>query len=266
MAHGSRARALSALRIGGSSLSFRVLAPLLLVVVATSFVSRAARQPSASSVGYRALAARAIANDNRRPAGSLSADGVLTVHLEARVGDWHPDGDAAPGRRHARVRRDRQGARRFPARSSASSAGTTRLGHGPQRRCLTTRCSCTVSTRARRAAGRRDAHRSSSCRARQREVRFELGAPGTYYYWATTMGRTIQYRTREDAQLDRRDRRRRTRARGPWIACSSSACGATPSVARCRTAGSGCLRDQRTLVAEHRAPLVHGRRHRATGA
>ena len=39
---------------------------------------------------------RAVTNDNRTPAGSLR-DGVLTVRLEAREGEWHPDGEAAPG-------------------------------------------------------------------------------------------------------------------------------------------------------------------------
>ena len=37
--------------------------------------------------------ARAVANDNRAPAGPLR-DGVLTVRLEARESEWHPDGDA----------------------------------------------------------------------------------------------------------------------------------------------------------------------------
>ena len=32
-------------------------------------------------------------NDNRTPAGTLNG-GVLTIHLEARTGEWHPDGDA----------------------------------------------------------------------------------------------------------------------------------------------------------------------------
>ncbi len=35
-------------------------------------------------------------NDNRSPAGALR-DGVLTLALEARDGEWHPTGDAAPG-------------------------------------------------------------------------------------------------------------------------------------------------------------------------
>lgn len=40
-------------------------------------------------------APRAIPNDNRKPAGTL-ANGVLTLHLEAREARWYPDGDALP--------------------------------------------------------------------------------------------------------------------------------------------------------------------------
>ena len=39
---------------------------------------------------------RIVSNDNRAPAGLLR-DGVLTIRLEAREGEWHPDGEAAPG-------------------------------------------------------------------------------------------------------------------------------------------------------------------------
>lgn len=39
---------------------------------------------------------RVVINDNRTPAGTLRA-GVLTIRLEAREGEWHPEGDAAPG-------------------------------------------------------------------------------------------------------------------------------------------------------------------------
>ena len=35
-------------------------------------------------------------NDNRTAAGTL-ADGALTIRLEARAGEWHPDGDTNPG-------------------------------------------------------------------------------------------------------------------------------------------------------------------------
>src|SRR5574338_441177 len=38
---------------------------------------------------------RIAANDNRSPSGTLR-DGVLTVRLEAREGDWYPAGNADP--------------------------------------------------------------------------------------------------------------------------------------------------------------------------
>lgn len=39
---------------------------------------------------------RIVINDNRAPGGTLE-HGVLTLRLEARTGEWHPDGDADPG-------------------------------------------------------------------------------------------------------------------------------------------------------------------------
>src|ERR1044071_6689861 len=39
---------------------------------------------------------RVAINDNRIPVGTLSGN-VQTVHLEARTGEWHPDGDEDPG-------------------------------------------------------------------------------------------------------------------------------------------------------------------------
>ena len=45
----------------------------------------------------RAPAAEAIAiNDNRAAAGQLDGN-ALTIHLEAREGEWHPDGDKSQG-------------------------------------------------------------------------------------------------------------------------------------------------------------------------
>jgi manganese oxidase len=64
-------------------------------LVVTSLVSVVSLVGSAP--GWRHPAAeRALLNDNRTPAGTLRGD-VLTIHLEARDGDWHPDGDARPG-------------------------------------------------------------------------------------------------------------------------------------------------------------------------
>ncbi len=35
-------------------------------------------------------------SDNRRPAGALR-NGVLTIHLDTRLGMWYPDGDSSAG-------------------------------------------------------------------------------------------------------------------------------------------------------------------------
>jgi len=48
------------------------------------------RAPAPSS-----RAERVVANDNRAAAGRL-VNGVLTVHLELREGEWHPDRDTDP--------------------------------------------------------------------------------------------------------------------------------------------------------------------------
>ena len=42
------------------------------------------------------LPERITANDNRTLAGALR-NSVLTIHLEAREGTWHPDAESAPG-------------------------------------------------------------------------------------------------------------------------------------------------------------------------
>ena len=47
-------------------------------------------------IGRSALVERIAINDNRAGAGILR-DGVLTIRLEARRGDWRPDGDTDPG-------------------------------------------------------------------------------------------------------------------------------------------------------------------------
>jgi hypothetical protein len=46
--------------------------------------------------GPKAITPRVVVNDNRRSAGTLHA-GVLTLRLEARLGEWHPDGEDAVG-------------------------------------------------------------------------------------------------------------------------------------------------------------------------
>lgn len=67
-------------------------------------IASAALLMAALPVGARTLpspteAASGVAvepNDNRRLAGILR-NGILTIHLDARMGEWRPDGDAGPG-------------------------------------------------------------------------------------------------------------------------------------------------------------------------
>jgi len=180
-------------------LAFRALAPLSLAVVATGFAT------GDSTPSLRAAAAAnglpsVTANDNRVAAGVMRS-GVLTVQLEARVGDWHPDGDAAPG---AAIPAFAEPGKplQIPGPLIRVVAGTTvsatvrnglpndtLLVHGLYDRGTASTPGHDADTALRLAPGE------------QREVRFRLASAGTYYYWATTMGRPFKFRTREDAQL-----------------------------------------------------------------
>ena len=134
-------------------------------------------------------------NDNRRAAGTLRG-GVLTVQLEARLGLWHPDGDSAPGAAVPAFAEEGK-APEIPGPLIRVPAGTEVLVtvrnavlnaplavQGLHARPLTTPADTLIV-----APGT------------TREARFRLDAPGTYYYWGTTMGRALRSRTREDAQL-----------------------------------------------------------------
>jgi FtsP/CotA-like multicopper oxidase with cupredoxin domain len=144
--------------------------------------------------------ARVRPNDNRVPAGVLRG-GVLTLRLEARAAEWHPDGERAPGAivpAFAEVGRAAQipgPLVRVPAGTAVevtlrNALDTTLVVHG-----LYDRTDPTATTRA-------DQPRSMSLApGTSRAVRFRLDAPGTYYYWGTTTGQGVDFRIREDAQL-----------------------------------------------------------------
>jgi len=180
-------------------LAFRALAPLSLAVVVTGFATGDSTPSPRAAAATNSLPS-VTANDNRVAAGVMRS-GVLTVQLEARVGDWHPDGDAAPG---AAIPAFAEPGKplQIPGPLIRVVAGTTvaatvrnvlpndtLLVHGLYDRGTASTPGHDADTPLRLAPGE------------QREVRFRLASAGTYYYWATTMGRPFKFRTREDAQL-----------------------------------------------------------------
>ena len=134
------------------------------------------------------------ANDNRTPAGHIGA-GVLTIHLEARQGLWHPEAETGVG---------------IPVEAFAE-AGHALQNPGPLIRVPQgTEIHATIANRVpgrplvvhglvtRPAAGNDSIVIAPGA---IREVRFKAGAPGTYYYWGTTTGSPLWKRRRSDSQL-----------------------------------------------------------------
>lgn len=136
---------------------------------------------------------RARANDNREPAGVLR-DGVLTLNIDARLGDWHPDNDSGPGVAVPAFAEPGH-APQIPGPLIRVPAGTTIA--------LTLRNQLASDTLVVRGLHTRPGTGAPIALApgESRSVSFRLGAPGTYYYWATTTGRAFDYRMGYDGQL-----------------------------------------------------------------
>jgi FtsP/CotA-like multicopper oxidase with cupredoxin domain len=137
---------------------------------------------------------RVRVNDNRNAAGTLR-DGVLSLDVEVRLAMWHPDGDDAPGAEVPAFAVAGQPAE-IPGPMIRVPAGTEVV---VRLRNLVSDTLVVHGLHARPFSGETPALHVAP--GASREVRFRLDAPGTYYYWGTTMGRVFQHRTREDAQL-----------------------------------------------------------------
>jgi len=134
------------------------------------------------------------ANHNDRPAGSVE-NGVLTLRLVARSGLWHPEAEngvglevqafAEEGRaleNPGPLIRVREGTEiRVHVRNAI--AGATLVVHG-----LVTHPVAGADSLVVPPGG-------------EREADFTAGAPGTYFYWATTTGVSLDRRRKVDSQL-----------------------------------------------------------------
>ena len=151
-----------------------------------------------------AAVARVVPNDNRTPAGATRGD-TLRVALVARVGDWHPDGDAGPGAPMPAFA-ESDGAPRIPGPLVRARAGTVAA--------VTVRNTLPDTLRVhglhdRPLAGAPDPAPGTApgtapfilAPGAARTVHLRLDAPGTYLYWGTTTRRALAFRTGQDAQL-----------------------------------------------------------------
>lgn len=147
--------------------------------------------------GERTLAVdRIAANDNRTAAG-MFRDGVQDIRMEARAGEWHPDGGSDPGlvvhafgevgkplQTPGPLIRVRAGTVvRISMRNELEAKPLVVYGLGAPGKASSAPDSIHIGSGA------------------TREVSFTASLPGTYYYWATTTGATDQNRLGIDSQL-----------------------------------------------------------------
>ena len=124
-------------------------------------------------------AERISINDNRAVAGTLR-DGVLTIRLDARTGEWHPDRDADRGITVAAFAEEGKPPQ-IPGPLIRVPKGTEI--HAFVRNSLADSTLVVHGLYTRGAAG---SDTLQIKRGEVREVRFRAGVPGTYFYWATT--------------------------------------------------------------------------------
>lgn len=140
---------------------------------------------------------RVRANDNRARAGIFSS-GVLAVRMEARMAEWHPQGEDAPGAMvpaFAEIGRPAL----IPGPLIRVAGGTNVIVVIRNAIPNTTLTVHGLHSRPAYGAAFNDSIQLAYGQVQQ--LRFRLDRPGTYYYWGTTTGQSFTSRTREDAQL-----------------------------------------------------------------
>jgi len=144
-----------------------------------------------------AVRERVRGNDNRARAGVLSGS-TLALRMEARLAEWHPDGDDRPGVLvpvFAEIGRQAS----IPGPLIRVPAGTqviTVVRNAVPNTVLTIH-----GLHSRPVVGAAFNDSIQLNYAQIQTLRFKLDRPGTYYYWATTTGAAFKDRVREDGQL-----------------------------------------------------------------
>ena len=148
---------------------------------------------TSEAAAARLAMSRIEPNRNLSPAGQLQ-DGVLNIHLEIRGGRWHPEADTGPS---VAVQAFAEAGRppqipgpliRVPAGTAIRATLRNALDRPAQ-----------IYGLHQRPGGSKDPLEILA--GETRELRFNLTAPGTYDYWATTTGDAAAHRTDADSQL-----------------------------------------------------------------
>ena len=162
----------------------RLVAASLVVISLTSRVHAQVRE-------------RVRSNDNRARAGIFSG-AVLALRMEARLAEWHPDGEDRPGAVipvFAEI--GRQASIPGPLiRVPAGAEVITVVRNAVPNTVLTIHG---LHSRPVLSAAFNDSVQLTY--GQIQTLRFKLDRPGTYYYWGTTTGSSFGNRTHEDAQL-----------------------------------------------------------------
>jgi FtsP/CotA-like multicopper oxidase with cupredoxin domain len=177
----------------GGVLQCSILTVMLGAAATGSVIARQGVTPATS-----ADAERISINDNRKAAGTLNGN-VLTVRLEARIGQWHPDKESDPG---------------ITVKAFAIEGGRLEIP-GPMIRVVEgTEVRAIVRNRldadplavhglySRPGKAGAPGTVESIAPGDTREFRFVAGSPGTYYYWAASRPDTpLNQRLGVDSQL-----------------------------------------------------------------
>jgi len=143
----------------------------------------------------RAAVETIVVNDNRAPAGILDGS-VLTIHLEAREGEWHPDRDDEPG---LVVRAFGEKAKRLQVPGPLIRVAEGTEIHAFVSNTLARGTLVVHGLSPRGVASDSDAIKVAP--GATKEIRFLAGMPGTYYYWGAIDGAPTGDQSTRDAEL-----------------------------------------------------------------
>jgi manganese oxidase len=136
-------------------------------------------------------------NDNRATAG-IRGGSVLALRMEARIAEWHPQGEDAPGAAIP-VFAEIQKQASIPGPLIRVPGGTeVRL---VIRNAIPNTILTVHGLHTRPVVGPAFNDSIQLAYAQIHTLRFKLDRPGTYYYWGTTTSAAFGSRTHDDAQL-----------------------------------------------------------------